>query len=186
MFGKGRGISRLGLLRSALSASSLAVALCATSADRAYALPWDVDMFSQENLKSNEVARAPVKGTVPLGYTPLAMTNDEASEKLQNPVDATMDSVWRGQRLYNANCVPCHGRKGDGKGPVGPLVAAPNLTDDFYKKRTDGRIYAVLQNGGAAMPRYGYKFSTREHWDVVNYVRFLQGLKDVPSVKRPE
>lgn len=152
----------------------------------ASALPWDVDMFSQESLRSNEVARNPVKGTVPVGYEPFTMTNDEASEKLQNPVEASTDSVWRGQRLFNANCVPCHGRKGDGKGPVGPLVAAPNLLEDFYKKRTDGRIYAVMQNGGAAMPRYGYKFSTREHWDVVNYLRFLQGLKEVPSVTRPE
>ncbi len=154
----------------------------------AHALPWDQDMFSQESLQSNEVVRSPVKGTVALGHKPFTMTADEAEKSLQNPQPVTVHSVWRGQRLYNANCLTCHGKTLDGKGPVGASGAlpVPNLLEDFYKNRTDGRMFAVIHHGGAAMPRYGYKFSEREHWDIVNYVRFLQGLKDVPGMKRPE
>jgi len=157
-------------------------------APAASALPWDQDMFSQESLQSNEVARSPVKGTVAVGHKPFTMNADDADKNLQNPEAPTKASVWRGQRLYNANCLTCHGKKLDGKGPVGASGAlpVPNLLEDFYKKRGDGRIFAVIQNGGAAMPRYGFKFSEREHWDIVNYVRFLQGLKDVPGMKRPE
>ena len=164
---------------------SFGVAFSVFAPKQASALPWDVDMFSQENLKANEVTRAPVKGTVPVGFQPLGMTNDEASERLKNPVPATRNSAWRGSRLFSANCATCHGKKGDGKGPVGPQMAVPNLLEDFYKNRTDGRIFGVIHNGGAAMPRYGFKFSTTEHWDIVNYVRFLQGVVDVPGMKKP-
>lgn len=151
----------------------------------ARALPWDVDMYRQPSLKANEVARAPVPGTVPVGHVPFRMTADEADGKLTNPVQFDQDSVWRGQRIYSANCATCHGQKGDGKGPVGQwLGVVPNLLDDFYKNRTDGRAFAVIHNGGAVMPRYGFKLSVREHWDVVNYLRFLQG-REVAEVKRP-
>lgn len=158
-------------------------ALVATSA---HALPWDEDMYSQESLKANEVARAPAKGTVPVGRKPFTMTADEADTKLTNPVPMSRDSAARGRRLYSANCLTCHGKKGDGKGPVGALLPVPNLTEDFYKNRSDGRIFAVIHNGGAVMPRYGFKFAESEHWDIVNYLRVLQGLKTAPGIARPE
>ena len=154
----------------------------------AQALPWDIDMYRQESLQAHEVTRSPVKGTVAVGQTPFRMTLDEADSQLKNPTQATLHSAWRGQRLYNANCVPCHGKKGDGMGPVGASKAlpVPNLLEDFYKNRGDGRIFGIIHLGGTGMPRYGFKFSTSEHWDVVNYVRFLQGVKDIPGLPRPE
>jgi mono/diheme cytochrome c family protein len=157
-------------------------------AQPASAAPWDFDMYRQQSLQSNEVGRAPVKGTVPLGKKPFTMTADEADKALQNPTPATLNSAWRGQRLYTANCSPCHGKKADAQSPLGATkqLPIPNLLEDFYKNRSDGRIYAVIQNGGAVMPRYGFKFSEQEHWDVVNYLRFLQGVKDIPGMKRPE
>jgi len=148
------------------------------------ALPWDIDMFRQESLKSSEIARSPVPGTIPLGYKPFTMNTEEADKQLKNPIAISRDSVWRGKRIWNANCVPCHSKTGDGKGPVGPLMGVPDLNTDFYRARSDGRFFAVLHHGGANMPRYGYKFSENEKWDVINYLRFLQGTK-VDGVERP-
>lgn len=154
--------------------------------ESSFALPWDVDMYSQESLQSNEVARAPAKGTVAVGRKPFIMTADEADVKLQNPRVATLHSAWNGQRLYSANCLTCHGKKGDGKGPVGPQVAAADLTNDLYVKKSDGRYFVVIHNGGASMPRYGYKFSETDHWDIINYLRVLQKVKKVAGIKIPE
>ena len=152
----------------------------------ALALPWDIDMYRQETLKSNEVARAPVPGTVPVGRIPFTMTMEEAEKALTNPVSADFNSVWRGQRLFNANCSTCHGVTGLGDGPTSQLlVGIPNLLQDLYKQRTDGRVFGVIHYGQNAMPRYGFKFSTAEKWDLVNYVRFLQG-RDVQGVPRPQ
>ena len=141
----------------------------------AQALPWDIDMYRQESLQSNEVARAPAEGTVPLGYVPFSLSAEEAGKSLRNQVGYSRDSVWRGKRLWKANCLTCHGAGGAEKGPVGSLLPVPNLQEEFYRNRPDGHIFAVIHNGGAVMPRYGYKLSTTEHWDLVNYVRFLQG-----------
>lgn len=151
----------------------------------AYSLPWDVDMYSQESLKANEVARSPVKGTIPIGRKPFTMTAEEAEMKLKNPVPLTLDSAWRGRRLWNANCLTCHGKQGDGAGPVGPQMGVPSLLSDYYKGRTDGRIYWTIVNGGSIMPRYGFKFSEVESWNVINYLRFLQG-REIAGLKRPQ
>lgn len=151
----------------------------------AHALPWDFDMYRQESLKSNEVARAPVKGTVPLGRKPFTMAVDEAEKALNNPVPFSLHSTWSGQRLWNANCMPCHGKSGGGEGAVAKLfVGVPNLLTDLYKQRSDGRVFAVIHHGQGTMPRHGYKFSDSEKWDIVNYLRFLQG-RDMLGLERP-
>ena len=154
--------------------------------ENAKALPWDIDLFSQQSLQSNEITRSPASGTVPIGYRAFGLTKEEADKNLQNPVSPTLSSMMRGRRLYSANCLTCHGPKGDGKGPVAASLPVPNLLEEFYKKRSEGYIFAVIHLGGAVMPRYGYKFSEGEHWDIVNYVKFLQGLKPVPAMKLPE
>lgn len=156
--------------------------------DKAAALPWDIDMYRQQSLQPWEMPRTPVKGTVPMGYKPMTMNADEMDEKMRNPSKADFHSVWRGKRLYDINCYTCHGASGDGKGPVGKTGAlpVPNILEDFYMNRSDGRIFAVIHYGGAAMPRYGYKFSEQEHWDIVNYVRFLQGKVKVSGMERPK
>jgi mono/diheme cytochrome c family protein len=143
--------------------------------ETALALPWDQDLFRQQSYQANEMARAPMPGTVPLGHHPFMLTLEEAETGLKNPVPFTGDSLARGRRLYSANCIPCHGEKGDGAGPVGKAMGVPDILQDFYKNRADGRVYAVIMLGGANMPRYGYKFSEYERWDIVNYLRFLQG-----------
>ena len=155
------------------------------SARLAGALPWDIDMYRQESLKSNEVGRAPVIGTIPRGYKPFRMSIEEAEKSLQNPVPGTLHSAWRGQRLWNANCLSCHGELGVGDGPVGPLMGVPNLLTDFYKNKSDGRVFAVIHHGLRAMPRYGYKLSVAERWDLVNYLRVLQGER-IAGFKRPK
>ncbi len=131
------------------------------------------------------MARAPVKGTVPLGKAIFSLSAEEAEKNLTNPVPIAFASAWRGRRIWSANCATCHGKNGSGNGPVGPLMQVPSLLADFYKSRSDGRIFYVIHNGGANMPRYGYKLSVNEHWDVVNYLRFLQGA-DIPNLPRPE
>jgi mono/diheme cytochrome c family protein len=171
------------LLRIRLLICMLALLLVASPA---LALPGDYDMYRQQSLKSNEVARSPVAGTVPRGRMPFTYTLEEGEKNLKNPVAKDMHSVWRGQRLWNANCWTCHGKVGDGKGPVGPQIGVPSLLTDYYSGTSDGRVFSVIQLGLRNMPRYGFRFSDKEQWDLVNYLRFLQGTFDVPEIQRPD
>lgn len=152
-------------------------ALLSLTSSSAYAMPWDVDMYRQQSLVPGEVARAPVKGTIPVGYKPWKLTTEEASKKLANPIPASAYSLKTGKRLWSANCLTCHGPLGNAKGPVSQAMAVPDITGEFYGSKADGSIYGVLMNGGSNMPRYGYKFSEEERWHLVNYVRHLQGKK---------
>ena len=168
-------------LKRYLATALIAIVCCSGIAN---ALPWDEDLYKQQSHKANEISRNPAKNTVPVGRTPFKMSTQEAEKSLQNSVKFSRDSVWRGQRLYNANCLTCHGKTGAGEGPVGPQMSVPSLLDDFYKGTTDGKVFGVIYNGGASMPRYGYKFSSDEIWSMVNYLRFLQG-RDVEGMQRP-
>ena len=151
----------------------------------AAALPWDTDMYRQQSLQANEVARSPVPGTVPIGRKPFTLTVEQAESALKNPLPFDFANVWRGQRLWNANCSACHGLNGAGDGAVSKqFTGIPNILDNLYKNRSDGRYFAVITIGQGSMPRYGYKFSDIEKWSMIHYLRFLQG-KDVAGLERP-
>jgi len=150
----------------------------------AVALPWDYDLARQQSYKAREMARAPAKGTVPVGRE-IVPENNQDLDGRKNPQSFTFDSVWRGQVLYDNNCVPCHGAGGAGNGVSAQWMAVPNFLESPYKGRSDGWIFGVIHNGQGTMPKYGYKLSIDQHWDVVNYVRFLQG-RNMDGLTRPE
>jgi mono/diheme cytochrome c family protein len=62
----------------------------------------------------------------------------------------------QGKKLYTDKCLPCHGEKGDGKGPMGVLYNPPPASfidakfwqGDVYKKFTD----AITNGKGAMIP----------------------------------
>ena len=83
-----------------------------------------------------------------------------------------MEAVARGEFLYRMHCAACHGRAGQGDGPVaGELKTAPSdltrLRDDaegFADKRArrfiDGRD-GVASHGSREMPIWGLTFQDR-------------------------
>jgi mono/diheme cytochrome c family protein len=94
-----------------------------------------------------------------------------------NPVKATEASVALGRQNYRTFCAPCHGPEGKG-GTTGPVavkfIPTPDLTNaELQKQRTDGYWHSYIVTGGAVMPSYGEAVSSREAWDIVNYLRTL-------------
>ncbi len=125
--------------------------------------------------------RPPVPGTVPVtgGEPPLPITpaNLPAVNAHKNPVPRTAESLDIGKQRFDVYCLPCHGEKAAGDGPVNEkLLVAPSLLTDRAKQYTDGYLYAIVRHGGAIMPAYGDRIPPMERWDVVNYLRLLQGV----------
>ncbi|MBC7563363.1 MAG: cytochrome c [Gemmatimonadaceae bacterium] len=84
-------------------------------------------------------------------------------------------SLANGRRYYQQNCAVCHGDAGAGNGPATKYgVPGINLMTDMTKGRSDGYIYGMLRNGRGSMPSYN-RIEEPDRWDVVNYVRGLQG-----------
>jgi len=143
-----------------------------------WALPFNDDMV-HDQFDINEVMRKLPADSVPLSAAKLVRNLQEA-KNLENPVQGNPASARNGELLWQVNCVPCHGEYANGKyqaGVVGAFLPlpGPDLSDAAYHDRTDGHFWGIVHFGSAIMPRYGWKLSDREHWDLVNYIRKIQG-----------
>ena len=95
---------------------------------------------------------------------------------IPNPTPPTAASLANGHKYFAINCEVCHGEKGLGDGPATKYgMIGINLTADVTKSRTDGYIFGMIRNGRGAMPSYN-RIEEMDRWDVVNYVRALQGI----------
>jgi mono/diheme cytochrome c family protein len=100
----------------------------------------------------------------------------EEGAKIKNPIPPTAKSIENGERLFRIYCSVCHGADGRGMGLVASkFVPPPDITSEFFKKRTDGFLSETIRRGGPLMPGQGEALSPKERWDIVNYLRSLQG-----------
>jgi mono/diheme cytochrome c family protein len=99
----------------------------------------------------------------------------DSMSNIQNPTPVTEASLRNGHKYFAINCEVCHGEKGLGDGPATKYgMIGINLTMDVTKNRTDGYIFGMIRNGRGAMPSYN-RIEEMDRWDVVNYIRALQG-----------
>jgi mono/diheme cytochrome c family protein len=141
--------------------------------------PWETpnDSIPMRGNPQNSVS---IYGSAAPGYAvsraSLPATIDSMAS-IPNPVTADARSLLNGRKYYQINCAVCHGEAGKGDGPivakgfppiplVGPASPAPG--------RTDGYIWGMMRNGRGLMPSYN-RIEELDRWDVVNYLRGLQG-----------
>ena len=147
---------------------------------------WRTDSLGVRGAPQGSV---PLDGTaVPawmVSYSPTIATLDSMAG-IQNPVPVTEASLANGRKYFEINCAVCHGSNGDGQTPNSRygIISIP-LTGEITRVRTDGYIFGMIRNGRNTMPSYN-RIEERDRWDVVNYVRALQGLvTDVPFERGP-
>jgi mono/diheme cytochrome c family protein len=105
----------------------------------------------------------------------------DSMASIPNPHQPNARSLDNGRKYYQINCAVCHGVAGMGNGAAVRFgVPAPNLLTSVTKGRTDGYLYGMIRNGRGLMPNYN-RIEDDDRWDVVNYVRALQG--SIPGVK---
>ena len=85
--------------------------------------------------------------------------------------------VSQGNKSYEQNCLPCHGPKGDGKGPTGAVLQPP--PNDFTQplnlwpmsKGTPQKIFEVISKGvpNTAMVKWDH-LPEQERWAPTYYV----------------
>lgn len=93
------------------------------------------------------------------------------------PPQKTPDLLNQGKRLYETNCSPCHGLKGDGKGPAGLALKPPPRTFNLpfsqwtYSKGDLKKIFEVITKGipNTAMVKWDH-LSEQERWELVYFV----------------
>jgi mono/diheme cytochrome c family protein len=112
-----------------------------------------------------------------VSYAPLPATIDSFAA-IPNPVAPDARSLLNGRKYYQITCAPCHGDAGDANSPMkqlSPMYAfVLSLVADQAKGRSDGYIWGMMRNGRGLMPSAN-RIEDMDRWDVVNYVRGLQG-----------
>ncbi len=102
------------------------------------------------------------------------------SSELENPVEATLESIVEGQKLFQVNCSMCHGAEADGDSQVAlrfvnaGVRAPPNLREGVAKVSPDGFLFAVLTNGLGSMPSLQRVLEPSERWAIISYLRSVQ------------
>ncbi len=102
-----------------------------------------------------------------------------AGQPASQPVEASEESIARGQMLFDINCAMCHGTDAGGDGPFKKyLPEIPSLTSDRVQSTPDDEIFLVITLGRNRMPAIGENLTPGETWDVVNYVHSLQATSE--------
>lgn len=105
-----------------------------------------------------------------------ATVEPKPAEPPPDPKAKLHTSIQRGAQTYGVFCVPCHGAKGAGDGPVtkrGFPPPAPLPTGKSVKMK-DGQLFHILSYGQGSMSSMAAQLNRNQRWDVINYVRSLQ------------
>ncbi len=79
----------------------------------------------------------------------------------------------KGKVVYDKYCSSCHGRGGEGLGPVSGLPDFSNAK--ALAKKSDTELFNVITNGGrgSGMPAWEQVLNEQERWNVLAYIRTL-------------
>ena len=159
------------------------------------------EMHYQPSYRSQEGPRLDVPDSaVPISGKEVVLTSVEEYAALENPGG----DAANGAALFAINCVVCHGTELDGQGSVmvtGPSMVPANLRGEVTMERTDGELYGLISYGGntgfttrvpaledpsvdgercvgqgsCPMPEFRKLLTESERWDLVTYLRGMQG-----------
>jgi len=141
-----------------------------------FAWPWNKDMARQLAIQpQGQSTPPPPDGSAPVQGREAPRSREEAAT-IKNPIPATAKSIENGRRLFQIYCSVCHGPDGKGGGAVAAkFVPPPDITISFFQQRSNGFLYETIRSGGPLMPGQGEALLPKERWDIVNYLRSLQG-----------
>jgi high-affinity iron transporter len=103
----------------------------------------------------------------------------------------TPELLAQGKKLFEQNCSPCHGPRGDGKGPAGAVLKpSPN---DFIKPLKDwpttkgapDKIFEVISKGipNSAMVKWD-QLPEQDRWALVYAVMEFSPASPTPAKKK--
>lgn len=180
----------------ALSSSVLAFSLFSSSCRRinkdSSGVEYMPDMYRSPSYEDNSfnplfadsmTDRTPVKGTVPVGFTPFPFPNTpeglaNASQYWKDPFDASPENLAQGKSAYTVYCVHCHGATGMGDGKVADKLPGPPppYSDKAHRDITEGEIFYIMQYGKGLMGSHASQLTFEQRCKLVRYVQTLQKL----------
>jgi mono/diheme cytochrome c family protein len=95
------------------------------------------------------------------------------------------DSIAEGDKLYATDCSMCHGSDGHTPSDSGRWMypRASDLTSSPVQRYADRELFWIVKNGIrlSGMPAFGRVESDEHIWNLVHYLRTLQGSAHAKS-----
>lgn len=93
--------------------------------------------------------------------------------KIINPIPADDASLALGKKIYQRECLECHGETGKGDGPEASDLekTVGDFTDPKMREQSDGAIFWKIGTGRRPMPGFKKLLTDEERWHVINYIR---------------
>ena len=93
--------------------------------------------------------------------------------KIINPIPADDASLALGKKIYQRECLECHGKTGKGDGPEASELekTVGDFTDPKMLEQSDGAIFWKIRTGRRPMPGFKKLLTDEERWHVINYIR---------------
>ena len=87
----------------------------------------------------------------------------------------------RARELFRINCLPCHGKSGEGTGPVAPYLKQlpANLLAPRVRALSSTQIYDIITQGKDMMPSFRGELSADERMILASFVQSMKS--DLPS-----
>jgi len=108
---------------------------------------------------------------------------EAAADASEGAPASSPEAVARGEAVFKAQCIACHGEKADGKGPAAvAFTPGPRDFTDPTAKWTVGRepaqIHETVSKGiaGTGMAGFAAALTPEQLWDVTHYIGSLPGV----------
>ncbi len=89
----------------------------------------------------------------------------------------------RGQLVYEANCLRCHGKNLDGNGPDGWRLIVPpaNFQSLASRSKADWELMVPILDGVMFTPMHGWRgrLKSDQIRDVLSYIRIMAPFEEV-------
>src|SRR3984957_8828554 len=107
------------------------------------------------------------------------LVSRSSREGIPPPPSNLQESIAEGDKLYATDCSMCHGSDGHTLSDSGRWMypRASDLTSPVVQRYSDRELFWIVKNGIrlSGMPAFGRVESDEHIWNLVHYVRTVQG-----------
>jgi mono/diheme cytochrome c family protein len=95
--------------------------------------------------------------------------------QMKNPIVKNAQNLKEGKELFEANCLACHGQKGNGEGAkaIRLKMKAGDLRSSELKEQPDGNYFHRIKFGRNGLHSFNGKLKDDEIWTVIHYLKTL-------------
>jgi glucose/arabinose dehydrogenase len=103
-----------------------------------------------------------------------------SAQAMTNPYKGEETAALAGRRLYERNCLSCHGKLGKGTGYV------PSLVDGKLDSVTPGEVFWFITQGDKenGMPAWAF-LPAKQRWQIVTYVESVETSQAAQEASAP-